>query len=120
MTRILPFAVDESELPEGIDPLAVVLELQISYFAEVDDLNAFLRYLGDKPEWVEIFQAVASAFAGDQPRRPFRLWEGIDVDQADSFRSLILGLTKFDPAKRLTAQQALEHEWFKDDMIPQS
>lgn len=120
MTRILPFAVDESELAEGIDPLAVVLELQISYFGEVDDLNAFLRYLGDKPEWVEIFQAVASAFAGDQPRRPFRLWEGIEVDQADSFRSLILGLTNFDPAKRLTAQQALEHEWFKDDMIPQS
>lgn len=121
MTRILPFAVDESELPEGIEPMAVVLENQVSYFAENDDLNAFLRYLGDKPEWIEIFQVVASAFAeGQQPRRPFRLWEGIDVDQADSFRSLILGLTNFDPAKRLTAQQALEHEWFKDVLIPQS
>ncbi|GIZ43091.1 hypothetical protein CKM354_000633200 [Cercospora kikuchii] len=119
MTQMLPFAVDESELPEEIEPLAVVLERQISYFAEENDLNAFLRYLGDNSEWTEIFQAVASAFAEGQPRRPFRLWEGIDVDQADSFRGLILGLTNFDPAKRLTAQQALDHEWFKDEMLLQ-
>jgi serine/threonine protein kinase len=118
MTRILPFAVDESELEEGIEPLAVVLERHISYFAEREDFNAFLRYLGDKPEWIEIFQVVASEFAeGGQPRRPFRLWEGIDVDQADAFRSLVLGLTNFDPAKRLTARQALEHEWFEDVRI---
>ncbi|KAF2768659.1 kinase-like protein [Teratosphaeria nubilosa] len=120
MTRILPFAVDESELPEDIEPLAVVLERQISYFAEDIDLRAFLRYLGDNAEWVEIFRAVASAFVQGQPRRPFRRWQGIDVDQGDSFKSLILGLTNFDPAKRLTAQQALEHEWFKDVLITQS
>ncbi|KAH9825768.1 kinase-like protein [Teratosphaeria destructans] len=70
MTQILPFAVDESELPAEIDPLAVVLERQISYFAEGDGLNAFLRYLGDKAERVEIFQVVARAFVEDQPKRP--------------------------------------------------
>lgn len=43
MTQILPFAVDDSELSEDIEPLAVVLERQISYFAEEKDLNAFLR-----------------------------------------------------------------------------
>jgi hypothetical protein len=26
-------------------------------------------------------------------------------------------LTNFDPAKRLTARQALEHEWFEDVRI---
>lgn len=99
MTQILPFAVDESELLEAIEPLAVVLERQISYFAEEKDLNAFLRYLGDNSEWLQIFQAVASAFAEGQPRRPFRLWEAIDVEQADSFKDLFLGLTNFDRRK---------------------
>lgn len=118
MTRLLPFAVDEAELPEEIEPLAVVLERQMSYFAEEADLNAFLRYLGDNSEWVEIYRAVASAFAEGQPRRPFGRWEGIEVEQDDLFRDLVLGLTRFDPAKRLTAQQALEHEWFRDVEVP--
>lgn len=120
MTQMLPLFVDESEVPEEGERLAVVLERQISFFAKRKDLDAFLRYLDDNSEWIETFQAVASPFAeGHKPTRPFELWGGIDVDQADSFRSLILGLTNFDPASRLTAQQALEHEWFKDVMMPQ-
>ncbi|CZT14128.1 related to calcium/calmodulin dependent protein kinase [Ramularia collo-cygni] len=113
MTQILPFAIDTTDLPEEIEPLAVILERQISYFAEEQDLHAFLRYLGHKPEWVEIFQVVARVFEEGQPRRPFRRWKGIDVDQVDAFRNLILGLMNFDPARRLTTQQALEHEWFR-------
>jgi len=38
------------------------------------------------------------------------MWKGID----EEFRDLVVGLTKFDPAKRLTAREALDHEWFKD------
>jgi serine/threonine protein kinase len=38
------------------------------------------------------------------------LWKGIDED----LRDLITGLTKFDPAQRLTANEALEHKWFRD------
>ena len=38
------------------------------------------------------------------------LWKGIDED----FRDLIMGPTKFDPAQRLTANEALEHRWFRD------
>ena len=43
------FAVDEEELADGEEPLAVVLERQISYFADEDGLNGLLKHLGDSP-----------------------------------------------------------------------
>ena len=114
MTRILPFAVDESELAEGVEKLAVVLERQISYFADEDGLNGLLQYLGSESEWLQIFQVIKDGFGEAQPRKPFALWKGLNVDQEDLFKDLVVGLTNFDPTRRLTAQQALEHEWFKD------
>ena len=112
MTQIVIFAVDESELPEGVDKLAVVLERQISYFADQDGLNGLLRYLGDESPWCQIFQVIKGSFGKEQPRRPFALWEGPNLDE--DFKDLVTGLTNFDPAKRFTAQQALAHRWFID------
>ena len=36
-------------------------------------------------------------------------WKGVD----DDFKSLICAMTRFDPGKRITARQALEHKWFE-------
>jgi serine/threonine protein kinase len=49
-------------------------------------------------------------FNKTNPQKPVSLWKGIDED----LRDLITGLTKFDPAQRLTANEALEHKWFRD------
>jgi serine/threonine protein kinase len=38
------------------------------------------------------------------------MWTDIEED----FRDLLVGLTKFDPSKRLTAEEALQHPWFRD------
>lgn len=106
------FPVNEVELPEEVDKLAVVLEHQISYFADEDGFNGFLSYIGAENDWYEIFVVIKRGFGEEQPRRPFELWQGRGVDDCD-FKDLIRGLTDFDPKKRFTAQQALSHRWFR-------
>jgi serine/threonine protein kinase len=89
--------------------LAHVLERQISYFADEKGLDALLKHLGDNP-WIPIFRIIAGGFNKENPRRPAYLWKDIDAD----LRHLVCGLTNFDPSKRLTAHEALEHQWFND------
>ncbi|KAL9119080.1 MAG: hypothetical protein Q9187_004366 [Circinaria calcarea] len=103
------FAVGDEELAEGEDRLSHVLERQISYFAEEDGLNGLLKHLGDSP-WCEVFGILLDDFNETNPRTPFSLWKDVDSD----FKDLISGLTNFDPAKRLTAHEALAHRWFGD------
>lgn len=105
--------MNECELPPDIDKLAVVLERQISYFADEDGMGAFLDYIGSDSPWHEIFQVIKDGFGEEQPRRPFELWQGQGMDDGD-FKDLVRGMTKFDPGKRLTAQQALSHRWLAD------
>lgn len=102
------FAVQEDELEEGIDPLAVVIERQISYFADEDGLNGFLKWLGDNP-WVRVFEVTRDGFNKETPRKPFAFWKGVD----DDFKSLVCAMTCFDPGNRITARQALVHKWFE-------
>ncbi|PGH05790.1 serine/threonine protein kinase [Blastomyces parvus] len=108
MHKRVIFAIGEEELDEGVDPLAIVIERQISYFADEDGLNGFLKYLGDNP-WVRVFEVTRDGFNKDNPRRPFFLWKGVD----DDFKSLIRAMTNFDPEKRITAHEALAHKWFE-------
>ncbi|KAK0827945.1 hypothetical protein LTS02_018344, partial [Friedmanniomyces endolithicus] len=84
----------------------------ISYFADEDGLSGLLRYLGDESPWYQIFQVIKGGFGKEQPRKPFALWDGPNLDE--DFKDLVERLTNFDPAKRITAQQALAHRWFTD------
>ncbi|KAJ0414929.1 kinase-like domain-containing protein [Aspergillus carlsbadensis] len=86
----------------------VIFARQISYFAELDDLNGFLKHLGDNP-WTHVFQVTRDGFNKETPRAPFKYWEGVD----DDFKDLVCAMTRFDPGKRITARQALEHKWFE-------
>ncbi len=104
------FAVSQDELAEGVEPLSVVLERQISYFVDEDGLGGPLKHLGDSP-WCEVLEVLRDGFNETNPRKPFSLWKDVDMD----FKDLISGLTNFDPAKRLTAQEALAHKWFGTD-----
>ncbi|RMD42378.1 hypothetical protein DV735_g2739, partial [Chaetothyriales sp. CBS 134920] len=106
VTKTVIFAVDEEELKEGEDKLAVVLERQLSYFADgIDDLEGLLQYLGDDSPWVRIFTIIAEGFGEDFPRRPFSLWRGVDPD----FKDLVGKMTNIDPRRRITAHEALGH-----------
>ncbi|KAH8732472.1 kinase-like domain-containing protein [Phaeosphaeriaceae sp. PMI808] len=104
------FTVGEEELDEGVEPLAVVIQRQISYFADEEGMGGFLRHLGDNPR-VPIFEVTRNGFNKDNPRKPFSFWEGVDED----FKDLICALTNFNPEKRITAREALAHKWFEDN-----
>ncbi|KAL3440890.1 kinase-like domain-containing protein [Aspergillus insuetus] len=45
----------------GVDKPAVVIELQISYFADEEGLNGFLKHLGDNP-WFQVFEVTRDEF----------------------------------------------------------
>lgn len=107
MTKRIIFAVDESEVPEGIELLEIVLKRHLSYFGDLEGIEGLIRYLGDSP-WAQLFAMIAADFNADNPRRPFRLWQGIDP----VFKNLIVRMMNVDPAQRLTAKEALAHPWF--------
>ncbi|KAL3495823.1 hypothetical protein BJX62DRAFT_195163 [Aspergillus germanicus] len=48
-------------------------------------------------------------FNQETPREPFKYWKGVD----DEFKDLMCAMTRFDPARRITARRALEHRWFE-------
>lgn len=108
VTKRVVLYVGEDELGEGEEVIVHVLERQISYFADEESMPAFLEYLGDSP-WVEIFTVVRSGFNAENPRRPIALWRDVDPQLKD----LVGKLTNFNPVKRLTAHEALEHPWFE-------
>ncbi|KAL2872746.1 putative calcium/calmodulin dependent protein kinase [Aspergillus lucknowensis] len=102
------FAVREDELEEGVDRLAIIIERQISYFADEDGLNGFLKHLGDNNPWVRVFEVTRDGFNQENPCEPFALWNGVE----DNFKSLVCAMTSFDPGRRITARQAMEYKWF--------
>ncbi|KAI1749250.1 hypothetical protein F4782DRAFT_533699 [Xylaria castorea] len=104
------FAVSEEELGDGEKIVAHVLERQISYFADEEGLDALYKHIGDDHPWVQVFDILRGGFSKENPRRPVSLWKDVDPE----LRNLVGGLTNFNPAKRLTAREALEHPWFKD------
>ncbi|KAF3895034.1 Calcium/calmodulin dependent protein kinase [Trichophyton interdigitale] len=109
--RRLIFSVDESELGAG-EILAHVIEQQIPYFADEDSIQEFLELIRESP-WAEVFKITRDGFNKENPRKPFALWKGVDP----VFKELICRMTHFNPMKRITAREALEHDWFKEIVI---
>jgi serine/threonine protein kinase len=109
MTKRVVLAVDEEEIPEGIELLDIVLERQLSYFSDLEGINGLIRYLGDSP-WAQLFAMVAADFNADNPRRPFAMWQ----DLGPEFKDLVVRMMNVDPTRRLTASEALAHKWFAD------
>ena len=103
MTKQIIFAVEKNDLGEGEEPLAIILKRQISYSADEEWLNELLKHLGESP-WCQVLETLRDELNRANPRKHGSLWKGIDED----FRDLISGLMKFDPAKRLTAKEALQ------------
>jgi serine/threonine protein kinase len=112
-TVIFALSAEEMEDPE-MEPLSIILERQISYFSEPNTFDALLRHLGPESPWCEIFTVVRRGFNEQNRRKPFRLWKvekpGFDQD----FIDLVERMTNFDPTMRITAREALAHNWFAD------
>lgn len=111
LTKRVIFGVLKEELGKDEELLSIVLERQLSYFGDMEAFNGFLRYLyTTNPEnpWIEVFQAARSSFNAEYPREPFSLWQDEIIDE--DFRDLIMKMANFNPERRITAQEALEHK----------
>ncbi|KFZ01728.1 hypothetical protein V501_09833 [Pseudogymnoascus sp. VKM F-4519 (FW-2642)] len=115
LSRTVIFALSAKEIEDPeMEPLSIILERQLSYFAEPDTFDALLRYLGPESPWCEIFKVVRSGFNEQNRRKPFRLWKVEKPGFDEDFMDLVGAMTNFDPAKRITAREALAHRWFAD------
>ncbi|OBT84876.1 hypothetical protein VE02_05920 [Pseudogymnoascus sp. 03VT05] len=113
--RAVIFAPSTEELEDpDVEPLSIILERQLSYFAEPDTFDALLSHLGPESPWCEIFTVVRSGFNAQNSRKPFGLWKGEKPGFDQDFKNLVGGMTNFDPAMRITAHKALAHKWFSD------
>jgi serine/threonine protein kinase len=102
------FRVNDSELG-GDNAWRHILRRHISFFGDEDGLKGLLRHIGEDNPFFERLVALAGDFNSEEPRKPFSLWHYVDVE----FRDLITKMTSLDPAKRITAREALGHSWFR-------
>lgn len=95
----------------GDDAWWHILRRHISIFGtDTESLQGLARHVcrdGDGP-WLERFGDLAESFGEQEPRRPFAGWMFVD----ESFRDLVGKMTNLDPARRITAREALDHPWF--------
>jgi len=96
----------------GALPDMIRLQRQVSYFGDQDGLDGLMLHLSDD----EISRTALAMLWEDRnepyiPYRPFAEWPEV---KDTIFKDLVLRLMNLDPSKRMTAQQTLEHPWFKD------
>lgn len=102
------FRLQESK---GALPAFIRLQRQVSYFGDKEGVNGLMKHVGDEEVNCEILSMLWEGRTDeDIPYVPFEEWKDVDDDV---FKDLIRGLNGLDPAKRLTARQALEHPWFE-------
>lgn len=77
MTKRVVLAVDEAEIPEGIEILDIVLERQLSYFSDLDGVEGLIRSLGDSL-WAQLIAIIAAGFNADNLRPSFGLSQNLD------------------------------------------
>lgn len=86
------------------------LQRQVSYFGDREGLNRLMKHVGDEEVNCQVLQMLWEDRTEDYiPYEPFSNW--VDVDDT-GFKDLIKGMMNLDPAKWITACQALEHTWF--------
>ena len=94
------------------EALHEVISFRFAYFGPPTE--GLLEKVNDKT-WSRAFKAcseMADQLLEVRPERRFEMWEaGIGPEAQD----VILGLTKSDPAARLTIDQVLAHPWWQED-----
>lgn len=105
----MAFQVGINEL-KGEEPWHAILARHVSYFGglDTDSLESLMHHFGTDNPYLERLSSICSEFGPENPRKPFEFWKPVDPD----FKDLVLRMTKLDPARRITAREALEHPWF--------
>ncbi|KIH87072.1 hypothetical protein SPBR_05198 [Sporothrix brasiliensis 5110] len=87
-----------------------ILRRHISFFGDEDGFKGLLKHIGEDSVFFDRLISVAGDFDAERPRKPFAMWFYVDAE----LRDLVTRMTNLDPARRITAREALEHPWFRD------
>ncbi|KKZ62001.1 hypothetical protein EMCG_03462 [[Emmonsia] crescens] len=110
MLQKIMFRIDSEGLTEEEKERLVARRL-LSHFGDSPGLVGLVEHLDyDAASWRDLILDVIKEFSPENPRKPFSMWEDVD----ECFRDLITKMTSLDPARRITAREALEHPWFQD------
>lgn len=102
--------MNSEELSEGEKERLIVKRL-LSYFGDSSGLVGLVEHLDyDAAPWRDLVLAVTKEFSPENPRKPFSMWEDVD----ECFRDFITKMMSLDPARRITAKEALDHPWFRN------
>lgn len=110
MANEMVFRVSDSELTSE-DSWSHILTRHISYFGDEDGLEGVLEHRGDQNPFYDRLIGLASSFGSENPRKPFQRWAYVEPD----LRDLVSKMTNLDPRKRITARDALQHQWFSQN-----
>lgn len=106
---------------ENHDPVAndndndherIIVRRMLSHFGDGPGLAGFVgtHLAEDSQQFRELMLDVVKEFTPENPRRPFSIWGIAD----EEFREIVTRMTNLDPSLRITAEEALEHPWFKN------
>lgn len=109
------FAEDKDfkfHVSQGVNPEFIRLQRQLSYFGDQDGVDGLLKHISDDYFHCQLVPMLWSErFDPRIPYKPFSEWPD---SGNDAFKDLIRGLMNMDPKKRITARQALKHQWLID------
>ncbi|KAK3902657.1 calcium/calmodulin dependent protein kinase [Staphylotrichum tortipilum] len=108
MLKHMVFRVPDEQL-DGDNDWRHILWRHISYFADEEGLEGLVRHIGREDPYIERLVALAGDFGPVKPRESFALWHYADAE----FPDVVDKMTNLDPARRITAREALEHPWFQ-------
>ena len=81
------------------------------FFAEEESFKGLLQWIGERNPFFERLITLARSFDAMDRRKPFKYWYFVDAQ----FRDLVCKMTTLDPARRITALEALRHPWFANE-----
>lgn len=106
-----PDADSQQHEAAGALPEMVRLQRQISYFANRESFNGLITHVGDNELSCQVLGMLWDDRGADyHSYRPFSGWKDV---KDDSFREVVTEMMQLDPARRISAQQALDHAWFR-------
>ncbi|KZL66695.1 serine/threonine protein kinase (calcium/calmodulin dependent protein kinase) [Colletotrichum tofieldiae] len=108
MLNDMIFRVSDDELSSE-DAWRHILRRHISYFGDETGFKGLLQHVGEDNLFFQRLIDLAADFDADRPRKPFAMWHFVDAE----LRDLIIKMPNLDPARRITAREALKHPWFQ-------
>lgn len=95
---------------QGVLPYLIHLQRQVCFFGDEDGIEGLVKHIGDDQLHCQALRMLWEGRHEDYiGYSPFSSWPELEDE---GFKDLIGQMMSLDPARRITATQALEHPWF--------